>query len=78
VVCAAAALAQLSPADRARAIAALQNATSAGGLHVVETGADGVQLVSLEELEASYHGWQISVERGVERAETFLARKAVA
>jgi hypothetical protein len=78
VVCAAAALAQLSPADRARAIAALQNATSAGGLHVVETGADGVQLVSLEELEASYNGWQISVERGVERPETFLARKAVA
>jgi len=78
VVCAAAALASLSPAERSRAIALLQNATAAGGVHLMETGADGERLVPLEELEASYDGWQISVERGVTSMETFLARKAVA
>ncbi|HET7564253.1 MAG TPA: hypothetical protein VFJ96_04615 [Gemmatimonadaceae bacterium] len=78
VVCAAAALATLSPAERARAIALLQNATAAGGVHVMETGADGVQLVSIEELQQSYDGWQISVERGSTSMQTFLARKAVA
>jgi hypothetical protein len=78
VVCAAAALASLSPDERSRAIALLQNATAEGGVHVMETGADGERLVPLEELEASYDGWQISVERGVTSMETFLARKAVA
>lgn len=78
VVCAAAALARLSPAERTRALALLQNATAAGGMHVLETGMDGERLVSLEELEANYNGWQISVERGLTSMETFFARKAVA
>ncbi len=82
VVVAAAALSGLSIVDRARAIELLQQATTAGGLHVVEGGADGEEALPLEELRASYHGWDITVERGGLGAgigrETFLARKEVA
>lgn len=90
VVCAAAAFRRLSPGERARAIALLQAATTVGGLHVVETAADGVQLFPLEELRTRYDGWQISVERvgggaddgkrdaGPASQEMFLARKAIA
>jgi hypothetical protein len=78
VVCAAAALRNLSPVQRAHAIALLQEATTAGGLHVVETSADGERLVPIEELRARYDGWQITVERSAQAQETFLARKGVA
>ena len=82
VVVAAAALSGLSIVDRARAIELLQQATTAGGLHVVEGGADGDEALPLEELRARYHGWDISVERGVGGLDigkqTFLARKEVA
>lgn len=78
VVCAAAAFEGLSPDERAHAIALLQNATAAGGVHVVEAcGADG-STCSIAELRASYDGWQITVENGVMSHETFLARKQVA
>jgi len=77
VVCAAAALRELSPEQRQNAIAILQAATKDGGVHVVETSSDGVRLVPLEELEASYYGWQTTVE-GTSSNETFFARKAVA
>lgn len=78
VVCAAAALEGLSPVERERAITMLQNATTAGGVHVLETTARGVRLVTLEELRLRYAGWQISVERGAASGETFLATKGVA
>lgn len=78
VVCAAAAFTGLTLAERTRAIALLQQATTAGGIHLVDIGADGRRPVSVEELSASYTGWQISVERDVSSMETFLARKAVA
>ncbi|HEX6535097.1 MAG TPA: hypothetical protein VF041_10890 [Gemmatimonadaceae bacterium] len=78
VVCAAAAFNGLSPIERARAITILQNATTAGGMHVLEMTAEGVQLVTLEELRLRYEGWQISVERGAHASETFLATKSVA
>jgi hypothetical protein len=77
VVCTTGVLASLTPSERERTIALLQNATSAGGVHVVETGAGEERLV-MAELEASYRGWQISVEPGFNSAETFLARKSVA
>lgn len=73
VVVAAAAFSALSPPERARAIELLQNATLAGGVHVVETGDDGDDVVLLDELRARYRGWEISVERDGSR--TFLARK---
>ena len=44
---------------------------------MVETSSDGVRLVPLEELEASYYGWQTTVEGSLGN-ETFSARKAVA
>ncbi len=77
VVCAAAALQGLSAEQRQKAITILQAATKDGGVHVLENSADGVRLISLEELEASYYGWQTTVE-GPLTNETFFARKAVA
>jgi hypothetical protein len=78
VVCATGVLASLSQSERERTITLLQNATTAGGVHVLETTAGGERLVTLEELEASYHGWQIFVEPGFNSTETFLAKKCVA
>ena len=78
VVCARAAFAGLSADERAGVIALLQNSTAEGGLHLVETIAGGQRLLPLDELEARYRGWQISVEYPRQSGETFLARKAVA
>ena len=78
VVCTGAAFAGLSGAERARAILLLQDATIAGGMHLVETGTDGVRLVTLEELQAVYDGWHVTIEHGGRSPETLLARKAVA
>ena len=79
VVVAAAALSGLSTVDRARAIELLQQATTAGGVHVVEGSVGGD---ALEELRDCYRGWHITVERGDlgmgYSGETFLARKEVA
>jgi hypothetical protein len=86
VVCGAAALAGLSPADRARVIDVLQSATADGGVHLVETIVAGTQdvgvddaptiVLSLEELQSRYRGWNVSLERTRENgARTFLARK---
>jgi hypothetical protein len=78
VVCATGALASLTPLELERALTQLQNATTDGGVHVLETSAEGEPLVSFEALAARYRGWQISVEPGFRNAETFLARKSVA
>ena len=74
VVCAPPAFEGLTAVERAQAILLLQQATTDGGLHIVEH-ALGDGSMSLTELEASYHGWQVSVERESGVAETFLARK---
>jgi hypothetical protein len=74
VVCAPPAFEGLTADERAHAITMLQEATTAGGLHIVEH-ALGNGLVSLTELRDSYLGWQVSVERESALAETFLARK---
>lgn len=78
VVVAAAALSALTSDERARAIALLQEATTTGGVHVVQLSAAGVRIVSIDELRASYHGWQVTVEYGEQAEEMFLATKAVA
>lgn len=78
VVCAAAAFSGLSDVERRRAIALLQSATMAGGVHMVETSAHGTRLFPIEELRAVYLGWQVSVERGGTSTETFLATKLLA
>lgn len=74
VVCAPPAFDGLAADERAHAILMLQQATTAGGIHVMEHPlSDG--LVSLGELEATYHGWQVSVEADGASAQTFLAQK---
>lgn len=75
VICAAAALAELTPADRRKAIAALQRATANGGIHVFDAVADTIDHIPMDELLAIYSGWDISVERQSGRADTVLATK---
>ncbi len=91
VVCSAAALASLSPDDRERVISVLQQATADGGVHLVETVASGSNpeatrddellatgavVIPIEELEARYRGWRVSLERTRENgSRTFMARK---
>lgn len=78
VVCAAAALAQLTPSERAKALRMLQDATTAGGMHVLGTG-EGGRLVGIAELEERYQGWETSIELDHRASETlFLARKGAA
>ncbi len=69
------AFAGLSLDERARAIAVLQSATRDGGVHLVETIVAGHAALTLDELRASYEGWQISVEDDRGSAPTFVARK---
>jgi hypothetical protein len=78
VVCTPAAFDGLSAGDRAHAIALLQTATTDGGVHLVQTMSEGARAFSVEELEARYGGWAISVESGLGNSEAFLARKAIA
>jgi hypothetical protein len=73
----------LSASERARVIEVLQSATLDGGVHLVQTIAGlgtGGEPMSLEELRARYHGWQVTVERGEGegRANAFVARKGAA
>ena len=73
VVCTHAALSNLPPRERARAIAVLQSATADGGVHLVETIIAGANAV--DELRATYSGWQITVEPSKGIGQVFLARK---
>lgn len=77
VVCTPAAFAGLNAAERAEAIAALQSATQDGGVHLVQTIVASRTAVSLEELQASYDGWTVSLEGADSAATTFLARKGL-
>ncbi len=79
VIVAATALAGLPSEERARVLAALQSATIDGGVHLVQSlPATGKRAVTLEELRATYHGWDISVERTDGKPPAFLARKGAA
>ena len=78
VVCSPAAFDGLSLEERTRVIGVLQSATRDGGVHLVETIVAGQASVTIDELRASYRGWDISVERGLDAGKTFLARKGVA
>lgn len=69
-----AAFAGLGAAERARVIQVLQSATADGGVHLVQTIAQGKRSpVSLDELQRRYRGWEVTVEEGA--PDTFLARK---
>ena len=73
VVCSHSALHVLSPRERARVIAVLQSVTMDGGVHLVETIVAGS--AAIDELRATYRGWQVSVEAGNGDMQVFLARK---
>ena len=73
VVCSHSALSILSARERARVIGVLQSATQDGGVHLVETLIAGSNAV--EELRATYAGWQISIEPASGDQQVFLARK---
>ena len=76
-VCTTAAFTGLTPAERSRVLSVLQTATKDGGVHLVETIAAARQALDLEELRASYAGWDVSIETGAsDNAPTFVARKA--
>lgn len=73
VVCSHSALSILSVRERARVLAILQRATTDGGVHLVETILAGSS--AIEELRATYRGWDVSVEPTKGEAQVFLARK---
>jgi hypothetical protein len=64
----------LSADQRTRVIDVLQGATLDGGVHLVETLIVGESAVTIEELRARYHGWDVSLVADGS-ANTFLARK---
>jgi hypothetical protein len=81
VVCSPEAFVGLAPAERERAIVALQGATLDGGVHLVQAIVAGhaatrpLEPPSVDELRSSYAGWAISVESEAAAGSTFLARK---
>jgi len=79
VVCAPAALGDLTPSQRAHAIDVLQRSTASGGVHLLRTAADaGTRRAAIDELRLQYGGWEVSIESFRGAPETFLARKALA
>ncbi len=68
------ALATLNALDRARVLELLQEATRDGGVHLIQAIAAGSTALLIDELRASYSGWEISVDRSM-GAPSFLARK---
>ena len=78
VICTREAFAGLSPAQRSRAIRALQGATEGGGVHLLTSaGAESVGM-SLSELRKRYRGWDVTIEPAPDRESAFLARKGLA
>lgn len=73
VVCTHSALSNLPPRERARVIGVLQSATTDGGVHLVETIVAGAN--AIEELRATYRGWEITIEPSKGMGQVFLARK---
>ncbi|HXY30327.1 MAG TPA: hypothetical protein VEI06_06425 [Gemmatimonadaceae bacterium] len=78
VVCSPSAFAGLTTSERERTLGLLKDATTAGGVHVVETSAEGRRMMEVEDLRSLYNGWEITVEYGRRSVETFFAHKDVA
>ncbi len=78
VVCTPAAFAGLSAAERSNVIKLLQQATTDGGVHLVETIVAGQEAMSVNELRDRYAGWEISIERDGTQSKSFVARKGAA
>lgn len=78
VVWSARAIAGLSVSECDKVIFALQRATAAGGLHLVEFVPTGPTAVAADELRQRYEGWEISPASPSGGASSFLARKGAA
>ena len=72
------AMAGLSQAECDTVISALQKATVAGGLHVVEFQASGKSSEAVEKLRARYAGWEISNAGTPGAPGSFVAKKGAA
>ena len=71
------AFAGLTVLERERVIAALQRATTDGGVHLVETIVSGQDAITEDELRARYSGWDVSFVQEPGAARTFLAKKGL-
>lgn len=75
VVCASHLLGDLPAAARASAIARLQGATAAGGVHVVRDVDRAPGVLMMDELRSRYRGWDVSTVSSSPTCDTFVARK---
>lgn len=76
VICTPAAFADLSAFERENVFRLLQQATTDGGVHLIETLVAGQQvLLSEDELRTRYSGWEISLVPEPGASKTFVARK---
>ena len=78
VICTPAAFDGLSTQERERVFQLLQEATTDGGVHLIETIIAGQAVLSEEELRSRYNGWQISLVPEPGATRTFVAKKRVA
>jgi hypothetical protein len=77
VVCTPAAFAGLSVFEREQVIRLLQQATSDGGVHLIETLVAGHAVLSEDELRSRYSGWEISLVPEPGASQTFVAKKTL-
>ncbi len=77
VICTPAAFAGLSPVERETVIALLQQATSDGGVHLIETLVAGQAVLTEDELRSRYRGWEISMVPEPGASKTFVAKKTL-
>lgn len=78
VVCTPAAFSGLSSVEREQVIALLQQATTDGGVHLIETIVAGQAVLTEEELRSRYSGWEIKLVPEPGASKTFVAKKHVA
>ncbi len=77
VICTPAAFAGLSVFEREQVLRLLQQATSDGGVHLIETLVAGQAVLTEEELRSSYSGWEISLMPEPGASRTFCAKKTL-
>jgi hypothetical protein len=64
--------------ERERVFRLLQEATTDGGVHLIETLVAGQAVLSEEELRSRYDGWTITLVPEPGASRTFMAKKLVA
>lgn len=77
VVCTPAAFSGLSVIEREKVFRLLQQATSDGGVHLIETLVAGQAMLTEEELRTRYVGWEISLVPEPGASRTFMAKKTM-